>query len=218
MAETERFAEIPLFPLNTVLFPRMALPLRIFEPRYRQMLEYCLEHDKQFGVLLIKSGREVGGAAEPYTVGTTAIIQEVESLQDDTYSVMARGERRFLLLERRKLRPYQVGLVEYLTHNGQQVPSNLLEEARAAAERVLVKAMMLNGEWARQPGLPDDPEALSFALASRLSLDTATQQRILEMNSVEARLRTILEYVAETEAQLAQQLMQRAWLQSFRAN
>ncbi len=218
MTETERFAEIPLFPLNTVLFPRMALPLRIFEPRYRQMLEYCLEHDKQFGVLLIKSGREVGGAAEPHTVGTTAIIQEVESLQDDTYSVMARGERRFLLLERRKLRPYQVGLVEYLTHSGQQVPNNLMAEARAAAERVLVKAMMLNGEWARQPGLPDDPEALSFALASRLSLDITTQQRILEMNSVETRLRTILEYVSETEAQLAQQLMQRAWLQSFRAN
>ena len=64
--------EIPVFPLRTVLFPGMALPLRIFEERYRVMVSELLESGGVFGVLLIKEGEEVGGRAKPFTVGTTA--------------------------------------------------------------------------------------------------------------------------------------------------
>ena len=69
---------LPLFPLNTVLFPRMTLPLRIFEPRYRQMLADCLDGDPIFGVVLIREGKEVGETAMPHDVGTTARIIAVQ--------------------------------------------------------------------------------------------------------------------------------------------
>ena len=68
---------LPIFPLNTVLFPGAPLPLRIFEPRYREMLQACLEADRRFGVALIKSGQEVGESAEPYEIGTVARIEKV---------------------------------------------------------------------------------------------------------------------------------------------
>ncbi|MCH8222137.1 MAG: LON peptidase substrate-binding domain-containing protein [Chloroflexi bacterium] len=68
---------LPIFPLNTVLFPGAPLPLRIFEPRYREMLKRCLDGDRRFGVALIKSGPEVGGPAEPHDVGTVARIERV---------------------------------------------------------------------------------------------------------------------------------------------
>ena len=74
--------ELPLFPLNVVLFPGMSLPLHIFEERYKAMIGACSEHDTPFGVLLIKEGQEVGDPAEPFQVGTTARITEVQQLED----------------------------------------------------------------------------------------------------------------------------------------
>ncbi len=73
---------LPLFPLSAVLFPDAAIPLRIFEDRYKLMLQRCLESDSEFGVVLIKSGFEVGGPAETYSVGTVARIFDVERRDD----------------------------------------------------------------------------------------------------------------------------------------
>ncbi|MDP6513158.1 MAG: LON peptidase substrate-binding domain-containing protein, partial [SAR202 cluster bacterium] len=72
MPSAERI--LPLFPLNSVLFPGASIPLQIFEDRYKQMLRDCLDADSRFGVVLIKSGREVGGSAEPHATGTVAQI------------------------------------------------------------------------------------------------------------------------------------------------
>jgi len=69
--------ELPLFPLNTVLFPGATLPLHVFEERYKQMINQCLESRSPFGVLLIRSGNEVGTPTEPFEVGTTASIAHV---------------------------------------------------------------------------------------------------------------------------------------------
>ena len=66
--------ELPIFPLGTVLFPGMPLPLHIFEERYKRMIGRCLDGDRAFGVTLLKSGREVGGPAIPHEVGTIARI------------------------------------------------------------------------------------------------------------------------------------------------
>ena len=68
---------LPLFPLNTVLFPSEALPLQIFEERYKQMMQDCLDSDSKFGVVLIKSGSEVGEPAIPHSMGTVAHIVQV---------------------------------------------------------------------------------------------------------------------------------------------
>ena len=74
--------EMPLFPLNVVLFPGMALPLHIFEPRYREMINRCLDENLAFGVVLIKEGPEVGGDALPRRVGTAARIVKVDRQPD----------------------------------------------------------------------------------------------------------------------------------------
>src|SRR5262249_39608867 len=71
---------VPLFPLNVVLFPGMPLPLHVFEPRYQEMVQACMESDRTFGVCLIRSGQEVGGPADPHPVGTTCEILEASSL------------------------------------------------------------------------------------------------------------------------------------------
>ena len=73
---------LPLFPLNTVLFPGQVLPLHVFEPRYRKMIATCIEQGAPFGVALIQDSEQVGGPTKPYEVGTTARITQVERLDD----------------------------------------------------------------------------------------------------------------------------------------
>ena len=87
--------EIPLFPLRTVLFPGADLPLRIFEDRYRTMTRELLVSHGQFGVLLIREGKEVGGSALPHSVGTTASIEECREIEGGRFVMNARGVRRF---------------------------------------------------------------------------------------------------------------------------
>ena len=72
--DRNQWSDLPLFPLNTVLFPGMVLPLHIFEERYKLMINHCLEEERPFGVLLIREGKEVGSGAVPYQVGTTTMI------------------------------------------------------------------------------------------------------------------------------------------------
>lgn len=94
---TLRVMEIPLFPLNTVLFPGGPLPLRVFEPRYLDMISRCMKCDSPFGVLLIKDGREVGPATT-HTVGTLAKVADWYQGSDGLLGITAVGTDRFRLL------------------------------------------------------------------------------------------------------------------------
>jgi Lon protease-like protein len=88
--------EIPLFPLHTVLCPGIALPLHIFEPRYRLMIERCIEQSKPFGIVVIRNGREVGsGNVAIAGVGTFAEIREATRLPDGRYDILVVGSGRF---------------------------------------------------------------------------------------------------------------------------
>jgi Lon protease-like protein len=103
---------LPLFPLNTVLFPGQTLPLHIFEPRYRQMITDCLEGDHTFGVVLIREGVEAGGPAIPYDVGTTAVIEDIEPMDDGRMNIVTVGQERFLIQDfDEDSKPYLVGQV-----------------------------------------------------------------------------------------------------------
>jgi uncharacterized protein len=106
--------EIPLFPLQTVLFPGGPLPLRIFEPRYVDMISRCLKSGIGFGVLLIQSGEETG-AASTHDLGTVATIVDWDQLNDGTLGVVVLGGARFLLRSaRRQDDGLQLGVVELL--------------------------------------------------------------------------------------------------------
>jgi Lon protease-like protein len=88
---------IPLFPLNTVLFPEGPLPLRIFETRYVDMVRYCMREQSPFGVVLIRAGSEVGSenAGEISVVGTSARIIDFNALPDGLLGITCQGERKF---------------------------------------------------------------------------------------------------------------------------
>jgi Lon protease-like protein len=93
--------EIPIFPLGSVLFPGGRLPLRIFEPRYVEMIRACIGGNSVFGVALIRAGYEVGKPAVPYDVGCIARIQQWQESGPDRYELIARGESVFRILRRR---------------------------------------------------------------------------------------------------------------------
>jgi len=181
---------IPLFPLRTVLFPRSALPLHIFEERYKLMIGRCLEQQSPFGVVLIRSGEEVGGPAEPYDVGATARIAQVERLPDGKLNLVARGERRFRILALDTTEPYLQGDVEFLESEDVDAPGVSDASARVAAlfgdQQRLVLA--ISGQWSRELDLPTDPAALADYVAGHAELPPEDQQALLETLLLPARL------------------------------
>src|SRR6266516_7013577 len=103
--------ELPLFPLNVVLFPGMVLPLHIFEPRYRQMISDCQEQERPFGIVLVKPDSQPL-QEEPYPVGTMAEIRDLNRLEDGRFLLMAVGLQRFRILSQHRQKPYLSGIVE----------------------------------------------------------------------------------------------------------
>ncbi len=108
--------ELPLFPLSSVLCPGIALPLHIFEDRYRSLVRHCLETTSPFGVVLIRQGREVGTGAISFTgIGTIAEIRDAGSYDDGRYDLLVVGTRRFEIREvLAGRRPYLVAEVDVL--------------------------------------------------------------------------------------------------------
>ena len=106
--------QVALFPLRTVLYPGGPLPLRIFEPRYLDMISKCLKNDSPFGVLLIRSGSETG-AASTYDIGTLARITDWNQGSDGLLEITAVGEQRFRLLSSsRQADGLNIGTIELL--------------------------------------------------------------------------------------------------------
>src|SRR5690349_3058369 len=116
--------ELPLFPLNTVLFPGMNQPLHIFEPRYRLMITECVEHNRPFGSVLIKKGAEVGATAVPYEVGTSAYVTQIEKSLDGRMNIQTVGYQRFKIHALQRHRPYMVGLIEDNPLAGEDDPAS----------------------------------------------------------------------------------------------
>ena len=182
---------LPLFPLQLVLFPGMPLPLRIFEERYKLMIGRCLEERTPFGVVLIRSGEEVGGPAEPHDVGTTATIVQFRRLEDGRINLAARGERRFRIDVLDHSEPYLMGDVTYVESEESAAPEAEEEAQRAAAlfgEQFRL-VMAITGQWVRQVDLPANPDRLADFIAHQIEIPPATKQELLETLSVPARLR-----------------------------
>lgn len=189
MAEDER--SLPLFPLNSVLFPGMPLPLRIFEERYKLMIGTCLVTDRTFGVSLIKEGNEVGGPALPFEIGTTARIVEVERLPDGQMNLVAVGVCRYRLLRIVEQEPYLVGRVAQLVTPNESVDPELTKNV---AERFQTFARAVRSGKSDAVGdldLSNDPELLSFQIAAALASGARLRQELLELDSPTKRLRRL---------------------------
>jgi Lon protease-like protein len=182
--------EIPLFPLNVVLFPGMVLPLHIFEPRYRQMIADCLRQELEFGVVLVQPDstflRE-----EPYTIGTMAKIRDLDRLEDGRLNIIAMGTRRFRILSQHRKKPYLSGLVELYEDVREPVEDLLFadKQARSLFEDYIELLLKAANEKDVQADLPADPEDLSYFIAYFLDLEKEQQQYFLELTSTLQRLK-----------------------------
>ncbi|MGH8709110.1 MAG: LON peptidase substrate-binding domain-containing protein [Burkholderiales bacterium] len=185
MSDAE-LTDLPLFPLQTVLFPGGRLPLRIFESRYMDMAKVCLRDGAPFGVCLIREGGEVGAPAVPMDVGCLARISAWDMPQLGVLQVQARGERRFRIHERRVQAD---GLARArVTLLGEEADAPLEPDADLCA-RVLRKAVESGGEELVEPPLRYASAAwVSARLAELLPLSLAAKQRLLEMDDARDRI------------------------------
>src|SRR5215831_4927249 len=159
--------ELPLFPLEqVVLFPGMSLPLRVFEDRYKVMIGACQVTDQRFGVVLIRSGREVGDPAEPEQVGCTARMVRVDRIPDGRMHILTVGEQRFRLMGPARVMPegYLVGDVQILEEEAGSVEAKLLTNVRHEFTRYQQAVLGLTGRMdpLTAAELPSDPVRLSY--------------------------------------------------------
>jgi Lon protease-like protein len=191
MAETQSAAlreEIPLFPLNTVLFPGGPLPLRIFEARYIDLVRRCLREDSGFGVVLIKEGEEASqGPTETCDVGTYAKIVDFSGQPDGLLGIEARGERRFRIHARRRARDgLNMAEVEWLPDE----PCVPLPEEFSDLGPALDQVLGQVGEpYESLERRVDDAGWVAGRLAELLPLPPAHKQHCLELDDPVERLR-----------------------------
>lgn len=180
--------ELPLMPLNSVLFPGMPMPFFIFEPRYREMIETCIESESAFGVALIKQGKELSETATPWQIGTTASIVRTLELQEGGLHVLAVGTERFRLRRILEYEPYMLGEVELLEEDdGAAVPAELQDEMRELFEDHLRLVLQLLGQPEMEIKIPESASRLSFMVAAHLTCAPAARQRLLEMDNLAQR-------------------------------
>lgn len=191
---------IPLFPLNTVLFPNAVLPLHIFEDRYRQMVHQCIERDEPFGIVLIQSGEEVKGPSEPYEVGTLAHISRLQQLEDGRMNLLALGSSRFRVRQFLREAPFLEAVVDPWDENEVNPASfsyDLAEQVAGAFETYLTYLLDSQGLEITQIELPEDPTTLSFAVAASLQTTLPFKQYLLELQDTSERLRLLLQILQE---------------------
>ena len=181
--------ELPLFPLDVVLFPGEELPLHIFEPRYRLMINECYEHKKPFGVILVRPESEHLKEI-PYSVGTMAEIEIFDRLEDGRMNLIARGLQRFRILDQHRQKPYLSGLVEVYEDRAEQ-DQDLTTDARQARElfnSYLQNLLEVVGKEDIEFNLPTAPEELSHFIAYFLDVRNERKQQLLELTSTAQRL------------------------------
>jgi Lon protease-like protein len=164
----------------------MHLPLHIFEERYKEMVADCLPGDRPFVVALIEAGPEVGGTARPCSVGTAAVIRDLERLPEGRFNLTAVGQERMRILDLKMSRPYLVGLVEPAQPQGAATPA----AQRAAAllwpwlvRYVRALSRIVQTEIPLPPKAPD-PLTVAYLAPVFLNVPAAERQELLEMDDV----------------------------------
>lgn len=195
--------EIPLFPLNSVLFPGMPLNLHIFEERYKQMMTYCIESKEPFGVVLIRSGQEaLGPVAEPYMVGCTAHIHQVQPLTRGRMHIVAIGQDRFKIDSLHHDKPYLMGKVNLFPLEMQDDPrlTRLSMRLLPLVENYLEMLAEAGDVQIDSNQLPKDPMSLAYLAAVLIQIPGSQKQDLLEISSAPillSRLYTMFQLESE---------------------
>jgi Lon protease-like protein len=182
---------LPVFPLTVVLFPGTPMPLHIFEPRYRQMLEDCLAGDRRFG---ITPPGQAGEAPDPGTVGCIAQVRVNQQLPDGRSNIVVLGGDRFVVTELLDdPAPYHVAIVRTFEELPGTLPTaEQVAKLREAFTRYATLVRELSDAVPQDPELPEDPVALSFHAAAGLDIDPAIKQRLLVERATARRVGALL--------------------------
>ena len=199
---------IPLFPLGSVLFPGLLLPLHIFEERYRLLVRTLLaqpdDEPRQFGVVAIREGHEVGadGIHALHDVGCAAEVRGVESHADGRFDVVSSGASRFRLLSVDTSLPYLQGDVEWLDEPAGLEVDVLARSVGAAFLSYRAALLATQGHEDDGGGLPDDPLVLSYLIGAAMVLDLPDKQAVLAAPDTSTRLRLELAMLRHEDALL----------------
>ena len=182
-------AELPLFPLSTVLFPGGPLRLRIFEPRYLDMVRHCLKEARSFGVVLILEGAEGGAAASVADTGTSARLVDFDTLPDGLLGVDCVGEQRFRVRRRwQQGDGLNLAEIDYLPDDP---PYALPAELAHLGELLREVLPQLGERYAHVTARYDDAGWVGNRWAEVLPLTVAEKQQLLELADPLARLEQV---------------------------
>ncbi|MFC1879795.1 LON peptidase substrate-binding domain-containing protein [Chloroflexota bacterium] len=190
--------ELPLFPLNTVLFPGTPLNLHIFEARYKQMVKMCMDEKKPFGVALIRQGVEAAGPlAQPFPVGCTARIIQVQRLNQGRMNIVALGEERFRIhsLDSQS-HPYLVGTVADYPMPAPSPPAlqRFGPSLRRQVEGYIATLINAGGVKFDLEQLPTEPMPLAYMAAAILQISAARKQALLSFENADDLLSSLCDH------------------------
>ena len=192
--------DIPLFPLpNLVFFPNIAVPLHIFEERYKLMINECIDRAEVFGLVLLRSGAAEEDQETIHRVGVTARITEVERLENGRMNIMCEGEMRFRISRFIQQTPFWKANVELIEEEPSLESLDILYEKVAKLYRqIAALSSDLSGSPQSELVLPQSPAEFSYMLAYVLDIDSEEKQKMLEMTSTSERLQALVVHLTET--------------------
>ena len=200
--------ELPLFPLQIVVFPGESVPLHIFEPRYRQLVKDTLESGEPFGIVLTRRTRQAATPEdrEPiHEVGCTVRMESNEAFPDGRFNIGCIGERRFRVIEKLGERPYWVANVEYLDDPPDSESADAYTVSHSAAELYrehLGLALALQNSWQRTYRLPRQPTPLVNHIASSIEAPATVKQEVLKSESAVEQLNLLSRVLRASNRQL----------------
>jgi Lon protease-like protein len=185
---------IPIFPLpNVVLFPNVFLPLHIFEPRYRQMVEDALQGDRIIGMALLRPGWEGNYEGRPpvYPIGCAGVITHAERLADGRFNIVLRGMEKFRIRDEETGRVYRLAQVDPIPEPAVESQREEMRAHRRRLEALLVPQPEGRQDRTMPPSMPD--EDLVNALAQYLEFEAVEKQALLEREGLLERSRSLIE-------------------------
>ena len=189
--------ELPLFPLNSVIFPGTPIILHIFEDRYKAMFKECMKEHKPFGVTLIKEGVEANGPlATPYDIGCTARITMVEQLKDDRMNIIAIGGERFKVANLNYDREYLVGDVDImpLLFENRESLGEQKAQLRPWVDRYIELMLEADLTNSKMDHFPADPIEFVYQAAYLLQIPNGQKQQLLETEHAVDLMSSLIDY------------------------
>lgn len=200
-----------LFPLNAVLFPGAVLNLHVFEPRYKQMINECLESGEGFGVALIADGAEAGDPnVMPHDIGSIAEIVDVQPLPFGRYFISTIGRERFRIQEIVSREPYLTVEAELIEEDFIDDPEidSLVADLRTLFDEYLEMLVEFSGHETSVE-LPGDAQGTSYLIGDTLQIAEPVKQQLLELNDTKLRLRAEYDFLEKLLPQLRRLLERR---------